>query len=72
MWIASPIMYLAVLFMALSTIWGYTDGKETLFIIELVITFVFALSVVFLKIQFRYHTKYVFKSAKKILMAENV
>lgn len=72
MWIASPIMYLAVLFMALSTIWGYTDGKETLFIIELVITFVFALSVVFLKIQFRYHTKYVLKSAKKILMAENV
>lgn len=70
MWVSSPLMYFAVFVMLLMTIASY--GENTMvFIVELSVTLLFALSIIFLKVQFLFHTKSVLKNAKQILLAEN-
>lgn len=70
MWVPSPLMYVAVVVMFVMTAFSY-QVDFTLFIVELSISTVFAISLLFLQTQFWLHLKIIMKSAKSVLTTEN-
>ncbi len=70
LWTASPIIYLAVISMFGISFFSY--GVNTLFfIVGLSISTVFALSLLFLRLQFWFHVKEAMRTARGVLSAEN-
>ncbi|MFI3324871.1 MAG: DHH family phosphoesterase [Clostridia bacterium] len=70
MWVASPFSYLLVLFMYIMAFISFSYDK-TLFLIELCIAVIFTLSLAFIYLRFKVHTRTAIKSARTVLMAEN-
>ena len=70
MWVASPLMYIAVLIMFVMTLLSFNKNM-TLFIVELTITITFTISMIFSRAHFWLHCRYIMKSAKSVLLTEN-
>ncbi len=70
MWVVSPFMYLAALIMFVMTAFSY-NVNITLFIVELSISVVFTIALIFARAQFWIHTRLAIKSARAVLLTEN-
>ncbi len=71
MWVTSPLLYILIIAMGIMSLASFSYNI-TLGIIELSVTLLLAIILVFVNVRFYIHTVSVLRSAKKILMVENI
>lgn len=69
-WVVSPFLYLVIGTMFVMSLLSYRYNK-VIFAVELSICILLALSMLFLRVQFRFHVGAALRTAKKVLTAEN-